>query len=176
MDLNELKKLIKIVDESNVNEVEIEEELSKAKGKLKVRISKNHGVSAMTVLPQAHQTSHFPPPLVQHTPTTQPLQFESQETITKSQAERPLDVVDKGEFIEVKSPIVGTFYRSPAPDADSYVDVGTVIKPGQTLCIIEAMKIMNEIESEVSGKVAKILVENGQPVEYNQTLFLIGKA
>ncbi|NUM81456.1 acetyl-CoA carboxylase biotin carboxyl carrier protein [bacterium] len=175
MDLNELKKLIKIVDESNVNEVEIEEELSKTKGKLKVRISKNHGVSAMTVVPHAHQaTAHFPPPLVQH--TAQPVQFESKETIEKSQAERPLDIVDKGEFIEVKSPIVGTFYRSPAPDADPYADVGTVIKPGQTLCIIEAMKIMNEIESEVSGKVAKILVENGQPVEYNQTLFLIEKA
>lgn len=83
--------------------------------------------------------------------------------------------MDKGNFVEIKSPIVGTFYRSPAPDADSYVEIGTSVKPGQTLCIIEAMKIMNEIESEVAGKVAKILVENGQPVEYNQTLFLLEK-
>jgi acetyl-CoA carboxylase biotin carboxyl carrier protein len=74
---------------------------------------------------------------------------------------------------EIRSPIVGTFYRAPAPDADSYVQVGAVVSPGSVLCIVEAMKLMNEIESDVSGKVVKILVENGKPVEYNQPLFLI---
>jgi acetyl-CoA carboxylase biotin carboxyl carrier protein len=174
MDLNELKKLIKIVDESNVSEVEIEQDQTKTKGRLKIRISKNNGVAAMTFIPQAQaHAMQFAQPHPQQLP--HPVQFESQETIEKSQAERPLDVVDKGNFVEVKSPIVGTFYRSPAPDADSYVEIGSTVKSGQTLCIIEAMKIMNEIESEVVGKVAKILVENGQPVEYNQTLFLIEK-
>jgi acetyl-CoA carboxylase biotin carboxyl carrier protein len=79
------------------------------------------------------------------------------------------------EFLEVRSPMVGTFYRSPAPDADAYVEVGQNITVGQTLCIIEAMKLMNEIESEFAGKIAKIIVENAQPVEYNQVLFLIEK-
>jgi acetyl-CoA carboxylase biotin carboxyl carrier protein len=74
---------------------------------------------------------------------------------------------------EIRSPIVGTFYRAPAPDADSYVQVGAVVSPGSVLCIVEAMKLMNEIESDVGGKIVKILVENGKPVEYNQPLFLI---
>ena len=175
MDLKDLKSLIKMVDESNVNEIEIEQDQSKTKGRLKIRISKNNGMTAMTFVPQAQhqplQYSQSQPPQIPHS-----VQFESKETIEKSQAERPKDFVESGNFVEIKSPIVGTFYRSPAPDADSYVEIGSTVKPGQTLCIIEAMKIMNEIESEVSGKIAKILVENGQPVEYNQTLFLLDKA
>jgi len=74
---------------------------------------------------------------------------------------------------EVRSPMVGTFYRAPSPDAESYVEVGDSVSIGQTMCIVEAMKLMNEIESETSGKIVKILVENAQPVEYNQTLFLV---
>ena len=175
MDLKDLKSLIKMVDESNVNEIEIEQDQSKTKGRLKIRISKNNGMTAMAFVPQAqHQPLQYAqtqPPQLPH-----PVQFESSETIEKSHAERPKDFVDKGNFVEIKSPIVGTFYRSPAPDADPYAEIGSLVKPGQTLCIIEAMKIMNEIESEVSGKVAKILVETGQPVEYNQTLFLIEKS
>ena len=77
--------------------------------------------------------------------------------------------------VEVRSPMVGTFYRSPSPDADPYVKIGSDIKAGNTICIIEAMKLMNEIESEVSGKVVKFLAENGQAVEFNQVLFLVEK-
>ena len=77
------------------------------------------------------------------------------------------------DYIEVTSPMVGTYYRSPAPDAPSYVDVGSHIGPGTVLCIIEAMKLMNEIESDVEGTVVKIMVENAQPVEFGQLLFLI---
>jgi acetyl-CoA carboxylase biotin carboxyl carrier protein len=77
---------------------------------------------------------------------------------------------------EVKSPIVGTFYRAPAPDADTYVQVGQTVQVGTVLCIVEAMKLMNEIESDTAGRLVKICVENGQPVEYNQTLFHIEKA
>ncbi len=172
MDLNELKKLIKMIDESQVSEIEIEHEATKTKGKFRIRISKHPSGTSVT----------YPSPMAQAAPVYYPsgmpsqgIQFESPETILKSKTERPPDVVDTGNFIEVKSPIVGTFYRSPSPDAEPYAEVGTVIRPGQTLCIIEAMKIMNEIESEVNGKIAKILAENAQPVEYNQTLFLIEK-
>jgi acetyl-CoA carboxylase biotin carboxyl carrier protein len=79
-------------------------------------------------------------------------------------------------FHEIKSPIVGTYYRSPAPDAAPFIQVGSVIRPGAVLCIIEAMKLMNEIEADVAGKIVKIMVENGQPVEYDQTLFLVEKS
>jgi len=77
---------------------------------------------------------------------------------------------------EIRSPMVGTFYRAPSPDADSYVENGDTVSVGQNLCIVEAMKLMNEIESEISGKIVKIMVENAQPVEYNQVLFLIEKS
>jgi acetyl-CoA carboxylase biotin carboxyl carrier protein len=76
-------------------------------------------------------------------------------------------------LVPIKSPMVGTFYRAPAPDADPYVEESSTVSVGQTVCIVEAMKLMNEIESEVTGRIAKILVENAQPVEYGQTLFLV---
>jgi acetyl-CoA carboxylase biotin carboxyl carrier protein len=87
-------------------------------------------------------------------------------------AEEPLS----GDFVDVTSPFVGTFYRSPSPDAPAFVDVGSVVRAGQTLCIIEAMKLMNEIEAEASGTVVEIFVQNGKSVEYGQKLFRIKKA
>ena len=172
MDLNELKKIIKMIDESRISEIEIEQEAGKNHGRLRLRISKYpFGTTAFPSQPMIS-----PPPGI-YPSVTPPggIQFESPETIEKAKSERPPDVVDIGNYVEVKSPIVGTFYRSPSPDAEPYVQPGTIVKPGQTLCIIEAMKIMNEIESEVHGKISKIFPENGQPVEYNQTLFLIEK-
>ncbi len=153
MDLAYLKKLVKIVEQSIVNEIEIEEE------GLKVRVAKNPNQNAMPVnviaQPQTITTSVTTPPKTEipTLPTPPP---------------KP-----EVKLHEVKSPIVGTFYRSPAPDAASYVEVGTVVQQKQVLCIIEAMKLMNEIEADISGRIEKILVENAQPVEYNQTLFLI---
>jgi len=149
MDIAYLKKLIKIVEQSTVDEIEIEEE------GLKVRVAKNAPLNTMPIhVAPAHQVAALSTP-------EQP----KPEII----AQAPPEV----KFHEVKSPIVGTFYRAPAPDADSYVEVGAVVQPKQVLCIIEAMKLMNEIECDVSGRIVKILVENAQPVEYNQTLFLI---
>ena len=91
--------------------------------------------------------------------------------------ERPAERVEEAKpaqnLIPIKSPMVGTFYRAPAPDADNYVEQNSAVTVGQTVCIVEAMKLMNEIESEVEGKIARILVENAQPVEYGQTLFLV---
>ena len=81
----------------------------------------------------------------------------------------------EAQYHEVRSPIVGTFYRAPSPDAEPYIEVGQTIKSGDVLCIVEAMKLMNEIESDIDGKVVKIMAENGKPVEYNQVLFLIDK-
>jgi len=97
-----------------------------------------------------------------------------QPAIQNAAEEKPAAVVETpANLHEIKSPIVGTFYRAPAPDADSYVNIGDSVSSGSVLCIIEAMKLMNEIESDISGKIVKILVENGRPVEYNQPLFLI---
>jgi acetyl-CoA carboxylase biotin carboxyl carrier protein len=88
-------------------------------------------------------------------------------------AERVEESKPAANLIPIKSPMVGTFYRAPAPDADNYVEQNSAVSVGQTVCIVEAMKLMNEIESEVEGKIARILVENAQPVEYGQTLFLV---
>lgn len=150
MDLRKLKKLIDLVEESGISELELTE------GEEKVRISRalmhsaapvTHYVSA----PQAQTAAPASAPAA--APTAAP-------------------VVEEGQI--VKSPMVGTFYRASSPDAKAFVDVGSSVSSGDTLCIIEAMKLLNEIESEYTGVVKKIFVENGQPVEYGEPLFLIG--
>lgn len=161
MDINYLKRIIKLLDSSGVAELEIEEEgtrlrLSKPRPKVTA------GMSPVNLVPQS-----FPQVLPSELQATNKGEQKKEELTTDS---------PKSENIfEVKSPMVGTFYRAPSPDADPYVNVGSTVSPGVVLCIIEAMKLMNEIESDVSGKIVKILVENGQPVEYNQPLFHIEK-
>ena len=151
MDLIFIKKLIKLIENSEVTDIEIEENGTRIKVAKKVR------VSALPVQQMpAVSASSLPP-------------SESSEAKTIVQTE---EETTKG-YHEIRSPIVGTFYRAPAPDADSYVQIGDMVSTGTVLCIVEAMKLMNEIESDVSGKIVKILVENGKPVEYNQPLFLI---
>jgi acetyl-CoA carboxylase biotin carboxyl carrier protein len=154
MDLNLIKRLVRIVDTSGVTDLEIEE------NGMKVKIAKKIRSAQVTTQPQIFSTS-FPQAEI-----TQEIKKElpSQKT-TESEVDSSLHVV--------KSPIVGTFYRAPAPDADAYVQVGDTVSSGSVLCIIEAMKLMNEIESDIDGKIVKILVENGKPVEYNQPLFMI---
>jgi len=157
-DLNYIKKLIKILDTSELSEIEIEEEGTRLK------VVKNRAPEA----PQFIQ--YAPPPVQAQTP---------QQAATSAAPQQETEPVKKEEtkpsknVVEVRSPIVGTFYRAPSPTADPYIQVGQDVKVGSVLCIIEAMKLMNEIESEVEGKVTKILVENGKPVEYNQVLFLV---
>ena len=94
------------------------------------------------------------------------------------QESKPLiePAASENQYHEVRSPIVGTFYRAPTPEAEPYVEIGHQVKTGAVLCIVEAMKLMNEIESDADGKIVKIMVENGKPVEYNQVLFLVEKA
>lgn len=162
MDISYIKKLIKLLDESGIDEIEIEEE-----GK-KVRVSKAHYNSSV---PQVFYPQFISQPQVAPQPSA------SQKTDPSPAAEPPpAPKPEEKKYHEVRSPIVGTFYRAPAPNADPYVQAGSVVQQGTVLCIIEAMKLMNEIESDVSGKIVQILVENGKPVEYNQPLFLIEPA
>jgi acetyl-CoA carboxylase biotin carboxyl carrier protein len=149
MDLRKLKKLIDLVQESGIGELEITE------GEERVRIARagtgapvvmaTHAQMGMVAAPGAAAPAAAPAPEAPAAPTGHTL----------------------------KSPMVGTFYRSPSPGAPSFVEVGQSVSKGQTLCIIEAMKLLNEIESDASGTIKAILVENGQPVEYGQPLFLI---
>ncbi len=151
MDLNLIRKLVRIVDTSGITDLEIEED------GIKIKVAKKNKNSQSTVLPQT---------VIQTEPAVS--------TSPSATAEKtPVEIIPSENLHEIKSPIVGTFYRAPAPDADAYIQVGDSVSSGTVLCIIEAMKLMNEIECDVSGKVVKILVENGQPVEYNQPLFLI---
>ena len=157
MDLNLIKRLVKIVDTSGVTDLEIEE------NGLKVKIAKKIRTAQVSTQPQIISNS---------VPVTEV----TQETKKESPAEKSLETESDSSLHVIKSPIVGTFYRAPAPDADAYVQVGDTVSAGSVLCIIEAMKLMNEIESDVEGKIVKILVENGKPVEYNQPLFMIQAA
>ena len=152
MDLRKLKKLIDLVQESGISELEVTE------GEEKVRIAKHAGNPA----PVANY--YAPPPAPAAAPAAAPA------TAAPAAAAAPA----QQEGTTVKSPMVGTFYRSSSPDAKNFVEVGDTVAAGDTLCIIEAMKLMNEIESDVAGTVKAILVESGQPVEYGQPLFVIG--
>lgn len=162
MDLAYLRKLIKILDQSNMTEMEIEEE------GIKLRLAKSVNSKAGEPMGHVMPFYHMPAPLPQQIHPPQPGAISTE---TGKSEEKMIEPTV--QYLEVKSPIVGTFYRAPAPDADPYVEVGQEVEPGTVLCIIEAMKLMNEIECDVTGKVVKIMVDNGQPVEYNQTLFFI---
>jgi acetyl-CoA carboxylase biotin carboxyl carrier protein len=155
----EIRRLIRIVEESNIAELEVR------RWGRSVRIRKfipspTDGDGATTVVHAIPQQVAAPvPPAVAEPKPAPPVEV-------PSAAPKPAV-----QLIEIRSPMVGTFYRAPAPGAEPYVQVGDIVSPGQVLCIIEAMKLMNEIESEVSGRIVEICVENAQPVEYNQVLF-----
>lgn len=165
MDLNYLRKLLKIFDESTAVELRIEEE------GVNLRIAKqSNGGTILQAAPQAPVFQMQPPP--QSAPPQTTAQTSAEQQVQEEQSKQAADV--RLEHIhQIISPIVGTFYRAPTPDAEPFVQVGARVSPGSTLCIIEAMKLMNEIESDVAGTVVKVLVENSQPVEYGQPLFVI---
>jgi acetyl-CoA carboxylase biotin carboxyl carrier protein len=149
MDLRKLKKLIDLVQESGIGELEITE------GEEKVRISRTSTAQ----------------PMVMATPGHMPMATVGAPAPAASAPQPEAPAAPSGHVL--KSPMVGTFYRSPSPGSPSFVEIGHVVTKGQTLCIIEAMKLLNEIESDSAGTVKAILVENGQPVEYGQPLFVI---
>jgi acetyl-CoA carboxylase biotin carboxyl carrier protein len=150
MDLRKLKTLIDLVEASGISELELTE------GEEKVRISR-------AMMPNSA-------PMMQY--MAAPLAAPASHATPVPTAAAPVVAEVEGHI--VKSPMVGTFYRSSSPDAKAFVDVGSKIAAGETLCIIEAMKLLNEIESDFTGVIKKILVENGQPVEYGEPLFVIG--
>ncbi len=159
MDLKLVKKLLDLISESEVDEVSIEE------GDFKIKVKKTSEVSQPAVQYQIPQQPQAPQQPAQPQPSAS---ADSGEGDSKESESKP-----DGEV--VTSPIVGTFYEASSPDSDPFVKVGDHVDAGETLCIVEAMKIMNEIEAEFSGTVQKILVENGSPVEFEQPLFIIKK-
>jgi acetyl-CoA carboxylase biotin carboxyl carrier protein len=146
----EIVNLIRLVEESKINELEIWE------GRRKIRISKGHSNSG--------------PPAVGAVQLVQPVAAPTPQPAPPDTGQPPQLAPN---LKEITSPMVGTFYRAPAPDADPFVEVGHAVEVGQTVCIVEAMKLMNEIGSDVRGIVRRVLVENGQPVEFGQPLFLV---
>ena len=154
MDLRKLKKLIDLVQESGIAEIEITE------GEERVRIARGGAVSV---------TPHAAGPA----PAAAPAGAAATPVPATAAAAAAAGAEGAPEGHIVKSPMVGTFYRAPSPDGKPFVDVGATVKAGETVCVIEAMKLMNEIEADASGTIKAILVENGQPVEYGQALFII---
>jgi len=159
MELKEIQQLIKFVSNSGVDEVELERK------DFKLRIKKNEQHTEVVSVQQVPVSNTPAPVAVAPAPVTTAPAPEKQTEAT----------VDSGS-VEIKSPMIGTFYRSPSPDKDSFVNVGDEVSVGQVICIVEAMKLFNEIESEVSGRIVKVLVDDASPVEYDQPLFLVEPA
>ncbi|MDB5133361.1 MAG: accB [Mucilaginibacter sp.] len=153
MDIKQIQDLIRFVSKSGVNEVAIEQK------DFKITIKTNQVATVVNAtIPASHAAALAAPAPVPATPSA-PVTAEP--------------VEDTSKYVTIKSPMIGTFYRSASPEKPIFVNVGDEIKPGAVLCIIEAMKLFNEIESEVSGRIVKILVDNASPVEYDQPLFLV---
>ncbi len=161
MNLHEIQDLIKFVSKSGVAEVEIEQKdfkiVIKTEGKKVVPIQQ----VIQTAVPAVSPMVQAAPVVQQVSPTIEKL------AVTSTPG------VDDSKFVTVKSPMIGTFYRQAGPDKPVFANVGDVVKKGQVICIIEAMKLFNEIESEISGKIIKVLVDDASPVEYDQPLFLV---
>ncbi len=165
MNLTQIQDLIKFVAKSGVSEVEIEQKDFKITIKTHEPERKGKGTELIQVAVPAAPAAPPAPLPVAAAPATAP-----------APAAAPSPSGPEGNYVEVKSPMIGTFYRSSGPDKPAFVEVGSVIKAGDTVCIIEAMKLFNEIESEVSGKIVKVLVNDSTPVEYDQPLFLVEPA
>lgn len=160
MELKEIQNLIKFVSKSGVSEVKLET----GDFRITIRTNKDDGKGETTVIQQLPSMPQAAP-VVQSTPAEA---ASVQNSAPPSKAEE-----DNSKYVTVKSPIIGTFYRKPAPDKPVFKEVGDNVAEGDVLCVIEAMKLFNEIESEVSGKIVKVLVDDSSPVEFDQPLFLI---
>jgi acetyl-CoA carboxylase biotin carboxyl carrier protein len=159
MDINEIQALIKFVAKSGVSEVELE-----TKGfKIVIKTPKNGGDAVM--MPQPMQMMQAPMAAPQAAPT--------QPAAAPAAPQQAAPANDDSKYLVVKSPMIGTFYRSAGPGKPPFVNIGDEVKPGKIVCIIEAMKLFNEIESDLAGKIVKMLVDDGKPVEYDQPLFLV---
>jgi len=152
MNLKEIKEIITLMNENDLNEIEIERD------GLKLKLKKSNG--------EAHVVMSAPnvPYSLEKIPAPQ---------ATREQAASGSELTPRKNSSEIKSPMVGTFYKSPSPETPAFVEVGQTVEVGQVVCIVEAMKLMNEIKSEVRGKVVEVVVENAEPVEFGQTLFVV---
>ncbi|HKJ48980.1 MAG TPA: acetyl-CoA carboxylase biotin carboxyl carrier protein [Christiangramia sp.] len=166
MDLKEIQNLIKFVAKSGASEVKLET------GDVKITIRTGSDEKETTIVQQVPVGGQQMP---QQMPAQQPQQQQApaQQENAAPQNESKDSGEDDSKYITVKSPIIGTFYRKPSPDKPSFVETGDSVKEGDVLCVIEAMKLFNEIESEVSGKIVKVLVDDASPVEFDQPLFLV---
>ncbi|MEX1191698.1 MAG: acetyl-CoA carboxylase biotin carboxyl carrier protein [Brumimicrobium sp.] len=167
MNQKEIQDLIKFVSKSGVTEVEIEEKDFKITIKSETKQSREEKTVYVQQQPMVQQMPQ------QQAPAPQPAQAPAAPAATSGGSEQPAAGGSDDNYITVKSPMIGTFYRSSSPDKPVFVEVGDNVKKGDPVCIIEAMKLFNEIESEVSGKIVKVLVDDATPVEYDQPLFLV---
>lgn len=158
MDLRELQNLIKFVAKSGAHEVSLETE----DFKITIKTGGNAGGEDM----------HTYQPVMQAAPMQQQMAVAPASSATEA-ATPAAPTAEESRYITIKSPMIGTFYRKPSPDKDTFASVGDEVKPGTVVCIIEAMKLFNEIESEISGRIVKVLVDDQKPVEYDQPLFLV---
>ncbi|MCA9430578.1 MAG: acetyl-CoA carboxylase biotin carboxyl carrier protein [Candidatus Omnitrophica bacterium] len=162
MDVRLIKRIIKLVEESNIHELEVEE------GELRISVRKQGHVAHVSYADLPAHGSHLPQPM----PTApSPGIATAQNESPAAKGEEAPPAAEEGVLIP--SPMVGTFYRSPSPEASAFVQVGTHVEEDSVVCILEAMKVMNEIKAGVSGKIIEILVENGNPVEFGQPLFRV---
>lgn len=161
MDIKEIQNLIKFVSKAGVNEVSIEQ------GDFKITIKTECGGTGSFEPMMAQQAPVAVQPVMQQVVAAQP------QVATAPKEAAPAVSAAEGNYITIKSPMIGTFYRRPSADKDPFVNVGDSISAGTVLCIVEAMKLFNEIESEVSGRIVKVLVDDTSPIEYDQPLFLV---
>ena len=161
MELKEIQNLIKFVAKSGASEVSLE----MGDVKITIKTCSEGDTTVVQTVPVAHPPAQMVAPVQQMVPAT------PEPPAAPAAEAKPAE--DESKYVTIKSPIIGTFYRKPSPDKPLFVEVGQTVAEGDVLCIIEAMKLFNEIESEVSGKVVKILVDDASPVEFDQPLFLI---
>jgi acetyl-CoA carboxylase biotin carboxyl carrier protein len=159
MDINEIQALIKFVAKSGVSEVELEIEGFKIVIKTPVKGEQVYAAAPVQMI------QHAPVATAEAVPVMQPQ--------ASAPAAAPAPTTDEGKFVVIKSPMIGTFFRSSGPGKPTFVSVGDEIPSGKVICIIEAMKLFNEIESDIKGRIVKVLVDDGKPVEYDQPLFLV---
>lgn len=164
MDIKDIQELIKFVAKSGATEVDLEID------NVKISIKSPAMKAGKVIEPALAVVSDMPAaaPVIAATPAAAPAAAPVADAPAAAEAEE-----DTSHYITIKSPMIGTFYRKPSPDKDAFVNIGDEIKPGDVLCVVEAMKLFNEIESEVSGKIVKVLADDSSPVEYDQPLFLV---
>ena len=161
MEYKQIQELIKSINKSNISELSIEQ------GDFKITIRQEHTAAPSAVYAPAPQPVVYQAPVVHHAPA---LPAPADAHVAPAAAAAP---AASANTVTIKSPMIGTFYRSPSPDKPAFVNVGDEIRAGQVLCIIEAMKLFNEIEAEISGRIVKVVADDSSPVEYDQPLFIV---